>query len=569
MSSLALESFMQLKGIDPHFINAKGAPATVLDKDLKTIVQKLGFDGNDDAALEAYYHEEETRHWLSLLPSVSVFQQAVSYDLEVRLPIDFVTDPLIYRITTEDGLEIDQTLTATDFPLHGVNEISDVEFQLYMVNLSVDLEIGYHRLALLEEGNDEPLALMSLIIAPEACYEMEAELGDEPISVEKIQLDKVKNDRNWGIGDFSDLKEYIETSLKSKPSIVHFNPSELSESLKKATIQSHYLPLSSNGLNILYIDITAVPELSLCVDLQTKLSSLAFQQTLTSLRELQNNNLAEVAKTKIEALRVLFNALYVSNNSNENASRLSEFTSFVTQKGETLQKQATYDALQYKFSIESKPDINNASHYVNWPEGFQSFSSDETQKWIADNEQEVLFWCYCQWVAQEQLSAVISLAKSFPNRLSFYRVMSIGAAKNSSETWGEGKFYCQQVNIEAPLDNITPLNKTLGLSPFIPDQLYKSGYQPFIALLQSAMKYSGVVNIEHIAGLLRLWWVPENMNERTGSFVYYNVYDMLNIVALESERNQCVIVSDDLNTVPDGMDSLLEASRIYSTEMFV
>ena len=172
MSSLALDGFMQLKGIDPHFIDTEGNLATVLDEDIKAIVKQLGFDGGDDAALEAHYKEEEIRHWLSLLPAVSVFQKARSYDLEVRLPIDFVTDELLYRITTEDGVEIDLMLTATDFPLHAVNEISDVEFQLYLVNLSIDLNIGYHRLALLEVGNEEPLALMSLIITPESCYEI-------------------------------------------------------------------------------------------------------------------------------------------------------------------------------------------------------------------------------------------------------------------------------------------------------------------------------------------------------------------------------------------------------------
>ena len=79
----------------------------------------------------------------------------------------------------------------------------------------------------------------------------------------------------------------------------------------------------------------------------------------------------------------------------------------------------------------------------------------------------------------------------------------------------------------------------------IPDQLYKSGYQPFIELLQFNMKHTGVLHIKHIVALLRLWWVPENAKREQGAFVYYNVYDMLNLLALESIRNQCVVVSDD------------------------
>ena len=131
----------------------------------------MGFDADDDNALLVHYQEEETRHWLSLLAPVSVFQQSTSYELEVHLPIDFVTDQLLYRVTTEDGLQIDNLLTATDFPLLAVNEISEVEFQLYNVTLPVELELGYHHLALLEVGNEEPLAVMHLIITPDVCYQ--------------------------------------------------------------------------------------------------------------------------------------------------------------------------------------------------------------------------------------------------------------------------------------------------------------------------------------------------------------------------------------------------------------
>ena len=104
MSSTALDLFMQLKSIDPNFIDTSGQPAIVADENIKCIVNLLGFDADadDENALLVHYQEEETRHWLSLLAPVSVFQQSTSYELEVHLPIDFVTDQLLYRVTTED-----------------------------------------------------------------------------------------------------------------------------------------------------------------------------------------------------------------------------------------------------------------------------------------------------------------------------------------------------------------------------------------------------------------------------------------------------------------------------------
>ena len=196
MSSSTLDSFMQLKGIDLNFIDAWGKPTTVLDENVKTLINHMGFDASDDAALSAYYEQEELQHWLSLLAPVCVLQQAPEYQLEVHLPIDFVTDPLIYRITTEDGLQIDKTITATDFPLLGCKDISDVEFQLYEVTIEVPLAPGYHQLRLLEKGNDDPLAEMSLIITPETCFTPTVIQNGKKLWGTSVQLYCLKSQNN-------------------------------------------------------------------------------------------------------------------------------------------------------------------------------------------------------------------------------------------------------------------------------------------------------------------------------------------------------------------------------------
>jgi len=152
--------------------------------------------------------------------------------------------------------------------------------------------------------------------------------------------------------------------------------------------------------------------------------------------------------------------------------------------------------------------------------------------------------------------------------LGLYRDLAVGVGKSSSEIWANHDLYCENVSIGAPPDVLGPLGQSWGLPPLSPDQLYKARYQPFIELLQSNMSHCGALRIDHVMALLRLWWVPEGSTADGGAYIYYNIYDMLNILALESIRNECLVIGEDLGTVPDGMDVLLKEAGVYSYKVY-
>lgn len=561
MSSSALASFMQLKGIDPHFVDAWGKSSTVLDEHIKTLINSMGFNASDDASLTAYYEQEELQHWLTVLAPVTVLQKSSTYQLEVHLPIDFVTEPLIYRVTTEEGAVIDTLLTAIDFPLLGSKEISDIEFQLYEVTIELPVTIGYHHLTLLEQDNVEPLAEMSLIVTPESCFTPTSIQEGKKLWGTSVQLYCLKSENNWGIGDFTDLKQLLIKTAENGGDFIGLNPIHALNPSQPENA-SPYSPSSRKWLNILYTDVTAVPEFEHDIALQTKFETSEFQQQLSLLRDVQWVDYSNVTRLKLSALRSLFATL--NNGKKENRLRLASLHEFVEQKGESLKQQAAYDALQFKFLGENK----EAWGWPVWPEAFQSFSNESTQNWCNENESEILFWCYCQWVTDSQLAEADALARSLGMTLGLYRDLAVGVGKSSSEIWANHDLYCEDVSIGAPPDVLGPLGQCWGLPPLSPDQLYKSKYLPFIELLQSNMSHCGALRIDHVMALLRLWWVPEGSTADGGAYIYYNVHDLLNILALESVRNKCLVIGEDLGTVPEGMDVLLKDAGVYSYKVF-
>ncbi len=97
-----------------------------------------------------------------------------------------------------------------------------------------------------------------------------------------------------------------------------------------------------------------------------------------------------------------------------------------------------------------------------------------------------------------------------------------------------------------------------------PHVLQARGYQPFIDILRANMRDCGALRIDHVMALLRLWWVPAGETADKGAYVAYPVHDLLGILALESHRQGCMVIGEDLGTVPEEIVSLLRDSGVFS-----
>lgn len=78
------------------------------------------------------------------------------------------------------------------------------------------------------------------------------------------------------------------------------------------------------------------------------------------------------------------------------------------------------------------------------------------------------------------------------------------------------------------------------------------------------MAYAGILRIDHVLGLKRLFLVPEGARGADGAYLACPFEALLGQVKLESMRARTAVVGEDLGTVPEGMRAELAGANILS-----
>ncbi|AFT74992.1 4-alpha-glucanotransferase [Alteromonas macleodii] len=559
MTQQLLQQLVEMRGIETQYVDAWGKPATIAESSKAKLLNTLGYDTSSDEKIQSQITQDIKSVWLSPLNPVQVVRNTQEINLAVRLPIELVNDDHTLTVTCENGDVLTHQFTPVDQEMTTMAHIDDVEFHEYVVTLPLDLPLGYHDVAL--SADDDEFARSRLIVAPEACYTPNEIKEGKKIWGLSVQLYCVRSEKNWGIGDFSDLALLIEKAAGVGADFIGLNPIHALYPANPNAC-SPYGPSSRRWLNYLYIDVTAIDGYD-DASVQAIVSSDEFKGTLEHARNVEHVDYEAVAHVKLAALKAVFDvydAKYLRKSTKQNKA----FKAFVEAGGESLDMLAVYDALQSHLKAEGKDSWG----WPVFPQEYKDYYNPAVAKFKSANEQDVKFYLFLQWIAAQQLELASNKATDAGMTIGLYRDLAVGVSEGSAEIWGNKDLYCTGASVGAPPDILGPLGQNWGLPPMDPRKLYEQGYQPIIDLFASNMASSGSLRIDHVMALLRLWWVVKGDNAKDGGYVYYPVDDLLGILALESHRNQSLVIGEDLGTVPEEIRSKLADNGVYSYRVF-
>lgn len=559
MTSSLLEQLVEYRGIESNYNDAWGRPATINPATKSKLLSAMGYQVNDPDLLLQQVQDNSNKTWLSVLNPVQVLRIEESLRIVVRLPIELVTDEYVAQITTELGEVLQHKFVPIDGQLSNVAHIEDIEFQEYLIDIPLDLPLGYHSLLLVID--DDVLGNMRLIIAPSSCYKPKALTQGKKVWGLSVQLYCLRSENNWGVGDFTDLSFLVEKLAKQGAQFVGLNPIHALYPAN-ANACSPYGPSSRRWLNFIYIDVTALDGYEQA-NTQAIVNETDFQQKLQKARETHLVNYELVTELKLNALEKIFeyqNNQYLSKNTKLNKA----FKAFVAEGGDSLQTLAVYDALQESLAAQDKPSWG----WPVFPADLSDFHNSAVKTFSKKHAKRVKFFLWLQWQAALQLEQANQVAQKNEMLIGLYRDLAVGVSEGSAEIWGNKELYCTDASVGAPPDILGPLGQNWGLPPMDPEKLYEQQYQPIIELFDANMRATGALRIDHVMALLRLWWVVKGDDAKEGGYVYYPVDDLLAILALESHRHQSLVIGEDLGTVPDEIRIKLADNGVYSYRVF-
>jgi 4-alpha-glucanotransferase len=353
------------------------------------------------------------------------------------------------------------------------------------------------------------------------------------------QLYGLRSARNWGIGDFEDLARLAEIVGAAGGDFLGVNPLH---ALYPADPQrcSPYSPSSRRFLNILYI----------APDIEPEFARIA-PPPCDALRRIDLVDYADVARKKFAALEAMFEVFQTDSTQD----RRSAFETFRSQGGEALERHCLFETLHAH---------HDGTQWWEWPKALHRADSPEVGRFCAEHAQRIEFFAWLQWLADGQVKAAQSRARTAGMRIGLYLDMAVGVAPDGAMAWADPELMVRGVHIGAPPDPFNWQGQDWGLIPQRPTSLIERDFEPLREDLRASMHHAGAVRIDHAMALQRLFWVPAGASATEGTYVRYPLAGMLATVAEESRAQRCVVVGEALGTVPEGFWQLLADKELQS-----
>ena len=171
---------------------------------------------------------------------------------------------------------------------------------------------------------------------------------------------------------------------------------------------------------------------------------------------------------------------------------------------------------------------------------------------------------WLQWIADGQLADAAKRAQTAGLELGIYRDLALGCAYEGGEVWARPELFATSVSHGLAAGPLCARGPGWNLPPFNPLTLAKSDYEPFAEILRANMRLQRFCVLTTFLGLRRQFWVPRGASGADGAYVTMPLESLLAITATESIRAKCLVIGEDLGTVPDGLRERLSQVNILS-----
>ncbi len=525
--SAALTQLAEAAGISTVWHEIGGTRHEVPADTLRALLGALGLPAGNGAAVR------ESLASLCRPRALPVALTVHADDAAVPLPLSPRATTL--RIRLEDGREITLPVAAEDGATRRITLPDGRAAAERLVPLP-PLPEGRH--ILLDET--APEVPCHLAVVPRTAFlPPDIAAGARRFGI-AAQIYALRRQGDQGIGDFRAVAELARAAAADGAALVGLSPPHALFPTDRERASPYY-PSDRRFLDPIFLDVASLPLVGDLPELRAELAAQAPVIEALSARPAVDH--VAVWRLKRAVLEAAWRDLP------ERHPARAALAAFRAEGGAPLEHFCAFTAIAEQIG---HPDARN------WPEGLRHGEAPGVAEFARRNADAVGF------VAFQQMLADLQLAEAGRAGAGLYRDLAVGAAPDGAEPWSGDARYLSGFSVGAPPDPFAPQGQNWGLPPPDPRHAQATGHAAFARLLRANMRHAAALRIDHVLALRRLFLVPEGGRGSDGAYLAYPFEDMLGQVTLESQRARCLVVGEDLGTVPEGIGEALRAAEMHS-----
>ncbi|NMR19647.1 4-alpha-glucanotransferase [Cellulomonas fimi] len=529
-------------GVVPDYWGFDGTHKLVAPGTLVKVLAALGVDASSPERIEVSLAHAVDDPWRRTLPPVLVLRQGQSPEVPVHVRDGDAVEVWI-ELDEESGggrRDLSQLDAYTEPRTVDGRRVGRATFRV-----PPDLPLGWHTM---HAGGPSGPARCRVVVTPER-LELPAQLRDGRAWGFMAQLYSVRSRQSWGAGDLGDLAEIAWLAGRRCGSdFLLINPLHAAEPVGPMS-PSPYLPTTRRFVNPLYLRVEDIRETGYLSAADRSLVEWAADP----VRELGDDegpiDRDAVWQAKRSALDVVFAAP-------RSAARQAAFEAFREEQGEGLEAFALWCALSEKYGAGTA-----------WPTEAHDPASALVQRARSELADRIDFWCWLQWVADDQLGAAQRAAREGGMSIGIMHDLAVGVHPEGADAWALGDVLATEIGVGAPPDMYNQQGQNWSQPPWRPDALARAGYLPYRDMLRTVLRHAGAIRIDHVIGLFRLWWIPNGVPADQGAYVRYDHEALIGILCLEAARAGAVVIGEDLGTFEPWVRDYLTDRGILGTSV--
>lgn len=523
------------------------------------------------ALLERLIAEKKDAEYINIVHHIPVLRQNRVTEVIISLP-EGVRKLNWHFFEDEDPKKYYRGEVAVDngeIAYHGEVAVDDLErfslddvthtingqaFRKYRFKFPFEVKLGYHQVEFEYENQNGQLVTQRtpLISAPEKCYDgLGIREGKKTWGV-PVQLYEQVSENNLGIGNYSDLAHLGYILGKNGAGILGVNPIHANRDDQPEN-SSPYGPDCRMFFNYIYLDVTAVKEFKENKDIQDYYNSPEFQ---TKVMHNRRRALVDYQTTQ-ELVDDILHRCFEKFKTQRHTEEHNRFNVYCDTQDGILDMYAKFRALNKYFSKQKPAPVD----WTYWPKEYQNPNSEAFRQFVNTHQDEIAYYKYTQWLCEAQLQEVKEACLNSGMKIGLYTDTAVGALPKGFEAWYYSDLFIKGSAGATP-DELSQQGQKWNLLGYNPMKLREYGYEPYRKILEANMRYAGCIRIDHVLQLQRLYMFPEN--NHPGSYVYYDVDELMALVALESHRNKTMVIGEDLGQTMDDFRGKMEDFGILS-----